>query len=407
MKDGSLKFYFGLITATLFCGLSVQAQAILPVLKTNARSLDVREGHNLYKHYWDVSPGVKKDVYFAHRFKKETTITFYSDIDSVSFRTVPGQVYNFIILLNNKDTCYTQISTTRESYYKNCIDCIILKDTIPFTVGNDNRVYITGTINNSQPLKFFFDNGADNTILFPSAFSKGVKLKFDDSVANRGTGGIQTRGVSNFNDVQIAKLHWRNEQVMYVEKQIGEGDGTIGYDVFEDKIIELDYEKGLMIIHNAPFKMDKGYTRLAMQLNGGEVPSVTCTLINRGKKYTAAFLFDMGATGCLFLNQGFLVKNSFYGTMKTIGEAKSTGAGSGAIKTSLAILPEFILGRHTFKDVPVNLESPAENDPGTGVLGMDILKRFNTILDYTNNVIYLRPNALANSPYKQPGKSKP
>lgn len=328
-------------------------------------------------------------------------ITFYSDVDSISLNVRPNNTYDFIILLNHRDTCYTEISTIRASYYKDCKSCIISKDTIPFTLGKDNRVYITGSVNGSAPLKFFFDDGADNTILFPSALEKGVKLQFDGSVENRATGGTETRKTSNTNDVAIAKLKWHNELVMYVDKQIGEGDGSIGYDLFEDKVIEMDYDKHLMIIHDAPFKLGKGYIKFPMHLNGGEVPSITGTVINRDKKITADFLFDMGATGCLFLNQGFLNKNNLYGSMKTVGEAESTGAGKGITKTTRAILPGFIFGSYTFKDVPVNLESPAEHDPGTGVLGMDILKRFHTIIDYQNNLIWLKPDGLIDTPFKQ------
>ena len=394
-----MKIITGILSLSL---LSIGATAQkLPILQTNTKSIDVREGHNRYKGYWDVSPEVKKDIYFAHRFKKASTITFYSDVDSVSFKVKPNHIYDFLILLNHKDTCYTEISTARSSYYKNCKGCIITKDTIPFALGKDNRVYITGRVNGSPLLKFFFDNGADNTILFPSALTKGAKLKFDGSIQSRATGGTETRKTSNTNDIEISKLQWHNEQVMYVDKQIGEGDGTIGYDVFEDKVIEMDYDKQLMIIHDASFKLDKGYAKFQMQLNGGEVPSITGTVINQDKKIIADFLFDMGATGCLFLNQGFLKKNNLYGTMETIGEAQTTGAGSGVTKTTRAILPEFIFGNYSFNDVPVNLEDPAEHDPGTGVLGMDILKRFHTILDYQNNVIWLKPNGLVNTPFKQ------
>jgi hypothetical protein len=394
-----MKIIARLLSLSLFA-TSTSAQN-LPILQTHTKSLDIREGHNLYKGYWDVSPEVKKDVYFAHRFKKASIIIFYSDIDSISFKVAPKQTYDFIILLNHKDTCYTQISTIRSSYYKDCKGCIIQKDTIPFTLGKDNRVYFTGKVNGSAPLKFFFDDGADNTILFPSALQKGARLQFDGSIESSATGGTEIRKTANTNDLEIAEMKWQNEQVMYVDKQIGEGDGTIGYDVFEDKIIEMDYDKQLMIIHDAPFKMGKGYNKFTMQLNGGEVPSITGTLINNERKYTADFLFDMGATGCLFLNQGFLKKNKLYGTMETIGEAQTTGAGSGVTKTTRAILSGLIFGNHTFKKVPVNLENPAEHDPGTGVLGMDILKRFHTIIDYQNNVIYLKPNRLVNSPYKQ------
>jgi len=148
------------------------AAQTLPVLQASNKSIDVREGHNLYKGYWSASPEVKKDIYFTHRFKKASMITFYSDVDSISFNVRPNNTYDFIILLNHKDTCYTEISTIRASYYKDCKSCIISKDTIPFTLGKDNRVYITGSVNGSAPLKFFFDDGADNTILFPSALEK-------------------------------------------------------------------------------------------------------------------------------------------------------------------------------------------------------------------------------------------
>jgi len=401
MKFIAIKPIAGFFLLTCFSIQGTLAQNKLLILQTNTKSLDVREGHNLYKGYWEVSPDVKKDVYFAHRFKKATMITFYSGTDSISFKVSTGHTYDFIILLNHRDTCYTQISTIRSSYYKDCKSCIISKDTIPFTLGKDNRVYITGKVNGSVPLQFFFDDGADNTVLFPSALKKGAKLKFDGEIASRATGGTETRKTSNSNDLALSKLKWHNEQVMYVDKQIGEGDGTIGYDVFEDKIIEMNYEKGVMIIHDEPYNMGKGYVKFLMQFNGGEVPSIAGTLINKGQKYTADFLFDMGATGCLFLNQGFLKKNRLYGTMETIGEAQTTGAGSGVTKTIRALLPGFIFGNYTFKQVPVNLENSSEHDPGTGVLGMDILKRFHTIIDYQNNVIYLKPNRLVNSPYKE------
>jgi hypothetical protein len=81
-----------------------------------------------------------------------------------------------------------------------------------------------------------------------------------------------------------------------------------------------------------------------------------------------------------------------------------TGAGAGAIKTTRVLLPGFIFGNYELKQVPIYLECPAEHDPGTGVLGMDLLKRFNTIIDYQNNLIWLKPNHLVNSPYKQSQK---
>lgn len=394
-----MKLAIGLLSfAVLGGGASAQS---LPVLHTNTRSIDVRDGHNLYKAYWTVAPEIAKDVYFAHRFRGTSRITFYSDVDSLSFEVTPRHKYDFLIVLDQKDTSFTEVSTIRSSYYKDCGGCTIASDTIPFTLGNDNRIYVMGRVNGSGLLKLFFDDGADNTVLFPSALAKGATLNLDGSIENRATGGTETRKTSDSNDLAIARLKWHDEQVMFVDKQIGEGDGSIGYDVFEDKVIEVDYDRRLMIIHDRPPRIGKGYAEFRMRLNGGEVPSIPGTLISGDRKITADFLFDMGATGCLFLNQGLLAKNDRYGTMKIVGESQATGAGSGVIQTSRAIRPGFAFGHHTFRDVPVNLESPRDHDPGTGTLGMDILKRFHTILDYQNNVIWLKPDDLISAPFRQ------
>lgn len=400
------KISLTLLVFWIFSIYALKAQTTLPVLKTNSKNLDVREGHNFYKNYWQVSPEVKKDIYYTHRFKSVNQITFYSDVDSLSFKVTPEQTYDFIVLLSGKDSCLTEISTIRTSYFKDGAGCIISTDTIPFDVGSDDRIYINGQVNGSEQLKFFFDDGADNTILFPSAFNKKTKLNFTGSIENNGTGGTETRQTSDYNSVQLSKLKWKNAFVMYVDKQIGEGDGTIGFDLFEDKIIEINFDKKILIIHDSALNIEKGYTRIEMNLNGGQVPSIPAILLNKGKKYEADFLFDMGATGCLFLNQGFLAKNNLYGTMKELDSAKSTGAGSGIIKTTRAILPALQLGNHTFQQVPVNLENQLEHDPGTGTLGMNLLKRFNIILDYQNNLIYLKPNQFVNQHFKGLPKNK-
>jgi hypothetical protein len=153
------------------------AQAHLRVLRSNTDSIDVQEGTRLYKSYWTASPGVAKDIYYTHRFAKSTVLQFISDVDSISFKVRPGQTYDFVILLRGKDRCLTEISTIRTTAYK-AAGGKVDGDKIPFSIGKDGRIYIEGRINGSPRLRFFFDNGADNTIVFPSAFKKGV----DDAV---------------------------------------------------------------------------------------------------------------------------------------------------------------------------------------------------------------------------------
>ncbi|ULQ51749.1 S41 family peptidase [Flavihumibacter fluvii] len=89
------------------------AQQKLPTIKATSRIVDVKDGEVYQKGRWNLSPENKPDIYFALEPVHEKKITFYTNIDSISFNIIPGRNYDFIILLNSKDTCYTQISTIR------------------------------------------------------------------------------------------------------------------------------------------------------------------------------------------------------------------------------------------------------------------------------------------------------
>ena len=84
-----------------------------PIIKATSKKVDVKDGEIYQKGAWNLSPEVKSDVYYAMEPINQKRIIFYTDIDSISFDIKPGNIYDFIILLNNKDTCYTRISTTK------------------------------------------------------------------------------------------------------------------------------------------------------------------------------------------------------------------------------------------------------------------------------------------------------
>lgn len=89
------------------------AQEKYPIIKATSNKVDIKDGEIFQKGVWNLSPEVKPDVYFALEPIDKKKITFYTDIDSISFNIVSGKIYDFIILLNEKDTCYTQISTLK------------------------------------------------------------------------------------------------------------------------------------------------------------------------------------------------------------------------------------------------------------------------------------------------------
>jgi hypothetical protein len=187
---------------------------------------------------------------------------------------------------------------------------------------------------------------------------------------------------------------------MYVEKQIGDNaDGTIGYDVFENKILEIDFTRSVMIVRDRNPNV-ASYTPFPMILDGKEVPSIAATLVAEGSLIPRPLLFDMGATGCVFLNYETAKENHLFENLQMAGSGNRTGAGAGAQKTALAILPELRLGPYVLKNVPINMALRASNEK-TEELGMDVITRFNLVLNFPRSVIYMKPNGLFDAPYRQ------
>jgi len=94
-----------LLFVLFIIGQSLFAQQKLPVIKATSKIVDIRDGADFQKATWTISPDLKPDIYQT----RNKEITFFTDLDSISFKVKPNQKYNFIILLNGKDSAYTQI----------------------------------------------------------------------------------------------------------------------------------------------------------------------------------------------------------------------------------------------------------------------------------------------------------
>jgi len=88
-----------LLTQNLF------AQKKLPTIKANSLQVDIKVDDNLIKNAWTIVPEANPDIYTTSAKK----VTFYTDIDSISFEVKSNEQYDFVILLNGKDSANTRI----------------------------------------------------------------------------------------------------------------------------------------------------------------------------------------------------------------------------------------------------------------------------------------------------------
>ena len=101
-----MKFLNCLIILTLLSS-SIIAQETLQIIKSNSNSVSIRSGQDYFDNSWTIVSEAKPDIYRCSKLGE--TVTFITDVDSISVVLKEDTSFDFIILLNETDSAFTQI----------------------------------------------------------------------------------------------------------------------------------------------------------------------------------------------------------------------------------------------------------------------------------------------------------
>jgi hypothetical protein len=386
------------LLALSFFAETIIGQNNLPVLKATTNILTIKDGKEIRKDYWHISPDTKLDVYIADKTRQIKTVTFYSDIDSISFEIKPAEYYDFVILLNEKDSCFHRIKSGISPLSINSKNTN--PDTIPFILTEFNNIYIQAILNQIDTVKLMFHTDATGVFLTKKAAKKTTSLNLNKTDTANSWGGEGTIRYSQNNHLQIGHLNWDGITIMEDENSGKLTDGKFGPNLFPDKIIEINYDKKLLVIHSVLPILDDDYEQLNLIYKRSSLfVEGTCTI--EGQVYNNDFLIHTGFGGTLLFDNQFAEKNNISDKLKTISESQLKDSFGNIIKTKKVLLPSLIFGNAGFADVPIGLFEGTVGQQRMSVLGGDLLKRFNIILDQQNAYIYLKPNAFFDAPFSE------
>ncbi|BDD11537.1 hypothetical protein FUAX_39690 (plasmid) [Fulvitalea axinellae] len=101
------------VVVLIFWVTQSMAQSPLPIVKATSKTVSIRDGKDFHSATWTLVPELRPDIY--HSSKLGERVTFYTDIDSISVDLRENTKFDFVILLNGKDSAFTQIAY-REPY---------------------------------------------------------------------------------------------------------------------------------------------------------------------------------------------------------------------------------------------------------------------------------------------------
>ena len=268
--------------------------------------------------------------------------------------------------------------------------------TFPFSIV-ENKNIVSVNIEGQDSLLFVFDSGAALTAIDSAT---AVELGFKPQ--KRIISGIYTEYF--IPEVEIAlssfSLGKVEAKVSEISKDLSVNgisiSGAIGSDIFNKYITEVNYDNMLITLWD---KFPKGRKTISL----GQHPifaSINCTIeLSNGTTITGDFLIDSGAPVTLIFNTPFVEKHNLTNGCKADTKVNVQNSGR-KFKTLYGEVASVDFCNHLFHDVPVIL---SQSNSGflsisryAGLMGNEILRRFNIIWDYPNNKLSLNPSKFYN-----------
>jgi hypothetical protein len=249
-------------------------------------------------------------------------------------------------------------------------------------------------------LNFVLDTGSGG-ISLDSTTAEYFGIKGEPSTRTiRGIAGI--RNVSFLNNkklhlpgLTIDSLNFHISNYDILTAVYGERiDGIIGYSVLCRYIVKVNYDSSKI----------EFWTKGAMKYpRGGHLlrPAITSLPVQMAKvkdnvAVETRFLIDMGAGLNMLFNSDFIKDSSLLPNNRKMYVKEAEGLG-GKVDMHVTVLKEVKIGPYKFRNVPVNVFDDDYNVTSYphlgGLIGNDLLRRFNVIINYEQHEIHLVPNS--------------
>ncbi len=272
--------------------------------------------------------------------------------------------------------------------------------TIPFTQLTGGIIILHATFDDyKDSLNFVLDTGSGG-ISLDSLTSEYYHLKLvpSDRIV-RGIAGMKYVSFANDHTIHLPGItvgnldfHVNNYEILSSAYGM-HIDGIIGYSFFRRFIVYIDYDEMIIKVFTpGSYKYPRGGYLLKPQFSTLPMQAAE---VRDGKDIMAKFYFDTGAGLCLLMSNDFANDSAVFRKKRKMYATIAEGLG-GKTDMSLSIVKDLKVGPYRFHNIPAyvfNDEYNVTNYPALGgLIGNDIFRRFNVVLNYPQQEIFIKPN---------------
>ena len=276
---------------------------------------------------------------------------------------------------------------------------------IPFRLSG-SHIFIDVQLNDSdKPLHFIFDTGASSTVI-SAENAKQLHLSSDGFSSVRSKKGPSIVYYSNRNQLRMGQLTLDRVRLVHLPldhltKALEEKvDGIIGHDMLKHYVVQINYDQSTIALYEpGSFVPSYDYQAYPFTLISGRPYIEGALTLHNGETYRGRFQLDNGSGSSITLYSPFVDKHrlsSKIGRTRTIYTMGFTGL---VDRNYAGRLKSLDLGWCQLTNIPIRLNQSAYYKKafkdGIGHIGNELLRRFNIVFDYQNQVSYWKPNQVS------------
>lgn len=283
---------------------------------------------------------------------------------------------------------------------------------IPFKLVN-NLMIVQLRLNKSDTMNFILDTGVKTALLIGLQTGDSLQLKYARKIKIKGLGsGDDVEATHSFgNRIDLNGIYGINQDILILSKDIFffssklgmRIHGIIGYDVFKNFVVEINYEKReILLKSHKKFKPNKRDKLIPIVVEEGKPYVEAIVTMADGTLAKTKLIIDTGASHALSLD---IFSNSDIKLPLKVREAYLGRGLNGEIHGKIGRLPSINIGGYRLESLLTSFPDSSSMRhinlvvKRNGNLGAEILKRFHITFDYLNQRILLRPNGNFKKPF--------
>ena len=283
---------------------------------------------------------------------------------------------------------------------------------IPFDFASAHIIF-KASINGRPPIWWLLDTGADEEAI-NSTRLKDFGLKTYAKSSATGGGNSAEYDYATGATFTLPGVKLRNQHVAVIDQtgleralgmQLG---GLLGYDFISRFVIEIDYEKKLMTLHDpATWQLNGTGYIVPITFDHG-IPFTNGTITVGGQKIPAYFVIDFGAQETMTLTSPFVQAHDLVRlaqTNATVNKPAGLENQFFAQNNVRGRVDALDLGDLHVTDIPINMSVNTKGAYASanfsGTVGQSIYRRYHVFLDYAHERVIFQPTAEVNKPFPE------